>query len=83
MDTDEKRLEKIMARLAYAEAKLRWLPIDTAPKDGTRILVFAPQVENGWVVLVWWQDDLWIDGDMVALGDDAVTHWMPLPEKPQ
>jgi len=33
MDTDEKRLEKIMARLAYAEAKLRWLPIDTAPKD--------------------------------------------------
>ena len=68
-----------------------WQPIETAPKDGTSILLcvapFEPLVghfdeELGWVDFVDEFDNsrraLWIEN-----GEQyAPTHWMPLPPPP-
>lgn len=66
-----------------------WRPIETAPKDGTWVLVCG----NGWdVQMAWfalnrrinkayWKNSLeWDDYD---LADKHPTHWMPLPEPPK
>ena len=61
-----------------------WQPIETAPKDGTRVLV----VERGTVSIADWFDGngwepgaCWWATDSGSLRD--VTHWMPLPEPPR
>jgi hypothetical protein len=64
-----------------------WQPIETAPKDGTRVLVF----DQYWGVLMsYWQlqatavnppgreHDRW---DWYAA--PGATHWMPLPAPPE
>ncbi len=63
----------------------QWQPIETAPKDGTEILVY---VEGDMTVAHWcayistpqWRDA----GDMGLSGmtDVEPSHWMPLPEAP-
>lgn len=57
----------------------RWLPIDTAPKDGTNFLacspassVFLAHYANGVV-----DSSDWTDGD--GYKERHATHWMPLP----
>jgi len=58
----------------------RWLPIETAPKDGERILVDWLGIVE---IAIWnidqknWQE--WPDGDFVC-DTDEITRWMPLPE---
>ena len=60
-----------------------WQPIETAPKDGSPVLVFKP----GYVMYVaWWNGTMWTfllhpkQGD---LGIYGVTHWQPLPAPPK
>lgn len=69
--------------------KMEWQPIETAPRDGTHILVAT----EGTIGLVWWEDYAvelydgvgWRDhGDMGwggMIGAEP-THWMPLPDPP-
>lgn len=85
---------------AYAAAKVReaqqWQPIETAPKDGTTILVWFKQ--HGAMTVCWGDRDynhtseyaVWLVDDHkhgpypvrgYSRGDD--THWMPLPAPPQ
>lgn len=76
---------------------MKWMPIETAPTDGTRVLVYFHSMAN-WnhVEIAWFgvdpndgdDDPCWLFGD----GDDfstgyyytpiTPTHWMPLPEAP-
>ena len=66
-----------------------WQPIETAPKDGTWILVYKPFNLYGfddseWYVdkyIVRWADECW----NISMDDIVVypTHWMPLPNPPK
>lgn len=66
-----------------------WQPIETAPKDGTVVLVFAPDASEPRVFTAQFNDygeggADWFDAcDCASLPILATpTHWMPLPEPP-
>ncbi len=62
-----------------------WQPIETAPKDGTEILVVYPR-QGGVMQLVYWRHHYrsWMSkGETVSGLETNATHWMPLPEPPQ
>ena len=59
-----------------------WMPIETAPRDGSNVLVFVPQSGEQFVAHHKRNMD-WV----YALGQFGAvlcepTHWMPLPEPP-
>ena len=92
------RLRNTVERLRHAAALLRaapaerepdgWRPIETAPKDGTAIIVGAPCAPSA-VDVVQWCADCWFRG-WLAGGHRSdcygpsfePTHWMPLPDAP-
>lgn len=69
-------------RVRELEVEREWLPIETAPKDGTHILLWQRSQENqiyeGWYacLALWegWQDS-WDS-------EPEPTHWQPLPKPP-
>lgn len=74
---------------------MNWRPIETAPKDGTRLLLCNAShdsVEVGfWDKGFYWTsrngfDGEWTNGYCDEYERDVVlkpTHWMPLPEPPK
>ena len=62
----------------------RWQPIDTAPKDGTDILVYVPTSGEQFVVY-WHKEEVWAHSitPTGAIGYCEPTLWMPLPEPPK
>lgn len=54
-----------------------WQPIDTAPKDGTRVLVTYPDGQH-LDVAYWHVDHLCGEND----GWAPFSHWMPIPSLP-
>lgn len=55
-----------------------WRSIETAPKDGTEILI----ANAGWLVeFVTWTDGCWRDRMHEKLRN--ATHWMPCPDAPR
>ena len=60
---------------------MAWQPIETAPRDGTRVLLY----ENGhyYAGETEGDDGYWSSfcGQYVVTTPDP-THWMPLPEAP-
>jgi len=66
-----------------------WQPIETAPKDGTDILIYQPP-EKIWglifehVIYVCHFDGRgrWTESDGERYSNFKPTHWMPLPEPP-
>lgn len=73
-----------------------WRPIDTAPKDGTIVMLYASQgCAGAWngIHVAWWDSDntsngyrhCWRHADYQNLGGGVSgnpTHWMPLPRDP-
>ncbi len=68
-----------------------WQPIETAPRDGTEVLI----LRDGRLALGWWSDDpyrpepvpFWHGTDVHDYGKKWAqktqpTHWMPLPAAP-
>lgn len=74
------RAANLIRRLASGQVPEGWQPIETAPKDGTLILLAIPQ---GVVAASWqeWAPGEWWFGSDIVDYDDA-THWMPLPAAP-
>ena len=69
------RYRKI-ARAAIA-AMTGWQPIETAPKDGTRVLICE---DNGVVEIASHDKDGWFDDEYMPCEPVA---WMPLPAPPE
>jgi hypothetical protein len=70
------RARALLPRLRAGEQE-GWRPIETAPKDGTLILL-AKAGDPDWALRCRrWQDTHWRGHD----AEDA-THWMPLPAAP-
>lgn len=77
---------------------MSWQPINTAPKDGTRILGFGlwageingPEKEPQYCVICWQHDGRtdYAGYQWTVCGTDAYaawlnpSHWMPLEERP-
>jgi hypothetical protein len=71
---------------------VQWQPIETAPRDGTVILVYQNRKEIETIYPARWLEDFdgrytWqvlcaIHGDNF-LPDSYITRWMPLPEPPK
>jgi hypothetical protein len=60
---------------------MTWQPIETAPKDGTEVLVFTELgATASFYSEPWWRDAL---GGRELIGHFAPTHWMPIPERPK
>jgi len=67
---------------------MNWRPIETAPKDGTEVLVLAVYDDGppAYAVAAW-DGEEWRDVGDIGWGgmhgeDNQPTHWMPLPAPP-
>lgn len=58
----------------------QWQPIETAPKDSTRIL---GQTVAGYILPIYWRqpDQGWARDAYTPLWND-ISKWMPLPPQP-
>lgn len=63
----------------YSPVADGWLPIETAPKDGTQILI---EVHPGIFDVVCWSDNAWREGGNFMRLRKEPTHWRPLPASP-
>lgn len=68
---------------------MNWQPIKTAPKDGTRVLLWCDEtpriVVSEWAKFDEWQGWVFSDealADIQPEGPSCPTHWMPLPPPP-
>jgi hypothetical protein len=65
-----------------------WQPIESAPKDGTEILVTDARTKD-WTHVAYWDDAVsaeypWMHADAdSSWHKDMFTHWMPVPAAPQ
>lgn len=65
-----------------------WKPIETAPKDGTEVLLYWPLEGLGdlhsKIKIGSWHSDAWGWQDRFCRSyTDAPTHWQPLPDPPK
>lgn len=75
------------------ETKSGWMPIESAPKDGSEVLLvcadaYTPEATSGWW-LNWSGGEGWYHYSMPeekwpgGMTRWFPTHWMPLPAPPQ
>lgn len=76
------RFVDVIKRIKELEAQ-QWQPIDSAPKDGTKILVCHEDKHgNKEVLAAHWGSGCWQTG-FAFEGIRYTTHWMPLPSPPK
>ena len=69
---------------------MKWQPIETAPMDGTPVIVGIAGLANSVGEAYWWQNDEGRGGWQTWDGANhertvyttTPTHWMPLPSEP-
>jgi hypothetical protein len=61
-----------------------WRPIETAPKDGTYVLLWFPETDLPVRVGYWSRADYWYSyaGHVRRRFESGPTHWMALPAPP-
>ncbi len=79
-------LRLLADRIAELEAAQGWQTMDSAPKDGTRILVLTKYgpFTGHWAEDVEGMDGSWfVHGITEAVQQSEATHWLPLPTPPE
>jgi hypothetical protein len=80
IDAMAEEIEELRAEVRRLREALTWQPIETAPKDGTWVIVL---MRNGQVWKASWgrdrQNELHWCTHVLSPADRVVTHWMPLP----
>lgn len=70
---------------------MRWEEISSAPKDGTKILVWLSSPWDRVEIVSWYEPySAWVSGlntedieyTESVIGSEVPTHWMNLPSKP-
>lgn len=84
--------ESELARLLAEAREPKWRPINTAPKDGTVVLLangsgvwtgkYKPVYQSGFAPATTWFS-LMLNHDHIGNKSCTPTHWMPLPEAPK
>jgi hypothetical protein len=86
----------LIAALSRSAPRMQWQPIETAPKDGTRVWIYVPDFDPNEYVASFAHTDLpddhedywegWTFADEVLINhsceEPEPTHWMPLPAPP-
>ena len=66
----------------YEDGKPKWIPVtERLPEQNTRVIGFM-----AWkgITAIEYQNENWYSIDhLQPLPNEAVTHWMPLPEPPK
>lgn len=73
-------IARVWSMLKAERSAINWQPIETAPRDGTDILVFQPQY--GECFCAFYNSGCWWQFSLLHVLKDEPTHWMPLPEPP-
>jgi len=70
-----------MKEIEELQARLKWQPIETAPKDGSRILLAG---KYSIAIGAWGgtRPACWKENVSNGRSLYGTTHWMPLPELP-
>ena len=58
-----------------------WQPIETAPKDGTYVLLYEPRDDDHAIEVGFYECETWYGMDHIY--SIYPTHWMPLPKPPE
>jgi hypothetical protein len=69
---------------------MEWQPIEAAPKDGTRVVLWCMFDDGGEPTIAYWVDNpsrgaafgdfVWRELGGSAVAEKVPTHWMPLPK---
>lgn len=91
---DEECITRVFRAMDSLRTDSPWEPIDTAPKDGTRVFLYVPAYRSPVVVgyyRVHVESDYgvetrrveeWSDLGMSLSGPPNPSHWMPIPDIP-
>lgn len=82
-------LQKEIAELKEKLAKTEWQQIETAPKDGTEVILSkwsgsyaTPETSFCWAINGYFKDGYWYSKDPIIGKLAEPTHWMPLSQPP-
>ncbi len=93
---DYDKLTKLVRECRDALALDPWQPIETAPKDGSKILLYGVEQFVNMPEPLWklsnmlcghWFDNGWVfchlDDNSIVFWSNIPTHWQPLPNPPE
>lgn len=76
----QQNIGRVVEQMALiAQAGPEWMPIDSAPRDGTRILIYAPDETDPDTVVAYYAHPDWTCGRYGY----RPSHWLPLPPRPK